>query len=29
MTPPRLDLTDHEELARVQKLEGWKKLRFA
>ena len=29
MTPLRLDLTDHGELARVQKLEGWKKLKFA
>jgi 5'-nucleotidase len=29
MTPLRLDLTDHEELARVQKLESWKKLKFA
>jgi 5'-nucleotidase len=29
MTPLRLDLTDHEELARVQKLEDWKKLKFA
>ena len=29
LTPLRLDLTDHEELARVQKLEDWKKLRFA
>jgi 5'-nucleotidase len=29
MTPLRLDLTDHEELARVQKLEAWKKLKFA
>ena len=29
MTPLRLDLTDQEELARVQKLEGWKKLKFA
>ena len=28
MTPLRLDLTDSEELARVQKLEGWKKLKF-
>jgi 5'-nucleotidase len=29
MTPLRLDLTDHDELARVQKLEDWKKLKFA
>jgi 5'-nucleotidase len=29
MTPLRLDLTDHQELARVQKHEGWKKLKFA
>jgi 5'-nucleotidase len=29
MTPLRLDLTDHDELARVLKLEDWKKLRFA
>ncbi len=29
MTPLRLDLTDHEELARVDKLEAWKKLKFA
>jgi 5'-nucleotidase len=29
MTPLRLDLTDHEELGRVRKLEGWKKLKFA
>jgi 5'-nucleotidase len=29
MTPLRLDLTDHEELARVQKLEDWKKLKLA
>jgi 5'-nucleotidase len=29
MTPLRLDLTDHDELARVQKLESWKKLKFA
>jgi 5'-nucleotidase len=29
MTPLRLDLTDHDELARVQKLEAWRKLRFA
>jgi 5'/3'-nucleotidase len=28
MTPLRLDITDHEELARVQKLEHWKKLKF-
>ena len=29
MMPLRLDLTDHEALARVQKLEAWKKLKFA
>ena len=29
MTPLRLDLTDHADLGRVRKLEGWKKLRFA
>lgn len=29
MTPLRLDLTDHEELAKARKLESWKKLRFA
>ena len=29
MTPLRLDLTDHEELARVQKIEAWKKVKFA
>ena len=29
MTPLRLDLTDHDELARVQKLEDWRKLKFA
>ena len=29
MTPLRLDLTDHEQLAKVRKLESWKKLRFA
>ena len=29
MTPLRLDLTDHDELGRVQKLEDWKKLKFA
>jgi 5'-nucleotidase len=29
MMPLRLDLTDHEGLARVQKLEAWKKLKFA
>jgi len=29
MTPLRLDLTDHEELGRVRKLEAWKKLKFA
>jgi 5'-nucleotidase len=28
LTPLRLDLTDHDELARVQKLESWKKLKF-
>jgi 5'-nucleotidase len=28
MTPLRLDLTDHRELARVRKLEDWKKLKF-
>ena len=29
MTPLRLDLTDHEALARVRKLEAWQKLKFA
>jgi 5'-nucleotidase len=29
MTPLRLDLTDHEELERVRKLEAWKTLKFA
>ena len=29
MTPLRLDLTDAEMLARVQKVESWKKLKFA
>jgi 5'-nucleotidase len=29
MTPLRLDLTDHEELQRVRKLEAWKTLKFA
>ena len=29
LTPLRLDITDHQGLARVQKLEDWKKLRFA
>jgi 5'-nucleotidase len=29
MTPLRLDLTDHDEHARMQKLEAWKKLKFA
>jgi 5'-nucleotidase len=29
LTPLRLDLTDHEALTRVQKLEAWKKLKFA
>jgi 5'-nucleotidase len=29
MTPLRLDLTDEEALARVRKLEAWKKLKFA
>lgn len=29
LTPLRLDLTDHEELARVRKLEDWQKLKFA
>lgn len=29
MTPLRLDLTDHESLERVRKLEAWKKLKFA
>jgi 5'-nucleotidase len=29
LTPLRLDITDHQELARVQKLEDWKRLRFA
>lgn len=28
MTPLRLDITDHDQLARVQSLEGWKKLKF-
>ncbi len=29
LTPLRLDITDPQELARVQKLEDWKKLKFA
>jgi 5'-nucleotidase len=29
MTPLRLDLTDHEALVRMRKLEAWKKLKFA
>jgi 5'-nucleotidase len=29
MTPLRLDLSDHEALERVRKLEAWKKLKFA
>jgi 5'-nucleotidase len=29
LTPLRLDITDHQGLARVQKLEDWKRLRFA
>jgi 5'-nucleotidase len=29
MTPLRLDLTDHEDLERVRKLEAWKRLKFA
>jgi len=29
MMPVTLDLTDHAALARVQKLEAWKKLKFA
>ena len=29
LTPLRLDLTDHEELERVRKLEDWQKLQFA
>ena len=29
MTPLRLDLTDHEQLAGARKVESWKKLRFA
>jgi len=29
MMPLSLDLTDHAQLARVQKLEAWKKLKFA
>jgi len=29
MTPLRLDLTDHDELARLRQLEDWKKLKFA
>src|SRR6185503_19197283 len=29
MTPLRLDLTDHEALERVRKLEAWRKLKFA
>src|SRR5437773_1106099 len=29
MMPVSLDLTDHEELARMQKLEAWKQLKFA
>jgi len=29
MTPLHLDLTDHEDLERVRKLEAWKRLKFA
>ena len=29
ITPLRLDLTDHEALERVRRLEAWKKLKFA
>jgi 5'-nucleotidase len=29
MTPLRLDLTDHDELAKARKHESWKKLKFA
>jgi 5'-nucleotidase len=29
MTPLRLDLTDHEALGRMRKLEAWKRLKFA
>ena len=29
MTPLRLDLTDHEQLAAARKLESWKELKFA
>jgi 5'-nucleotidase len=29
MTPLRLDLTDHQDLERVRKLEAWKRLKFA
>jgi hypothetical protein len=29
MTPLTLDLTEHQALERVRKLESWKKLRFA
>ena len=29
MTPLRLDLTDHEKLAEVRKVEFWKRLKFA
>ena len=28
MTPLRLDLTDHEKLAEVRKVESWKRLKF-
>jgi len=29
ITPLRLELTDHQALERVRKLEAWKKLKFA
>jgi hypothetical protein len=29
MTPLRLDLTDHDALGRMRKLEAWKQLKFA
>ena len=29
MMPLRLDLTDHDALTRVEKLEAWKRLKFA
>jgi hypothetical protein len=29
MTPLTLDLTEHEALERVRKLEAWQKLKFA